>query len=458
MRAPGITVLIGPIPVVFLPGATLSAVGGIEAEVSMAYGESSNPEFEYGVEYKDRTWHPVNSQTQGDNGEPKQCIGWGSNVSASGSVAGQAGVELAGAVKVFGIAGPEAAISSKGKAKFEIAYEGENDELSASLSRSLVLGSDLAVNAEFKALGFEFGDTWTMLGIEREFAISTNIPMQLDLCPNEEGPSKPDEPDEEETTVSTLSGTVTDAATNEPINGAAVSVTDENGDEHSVVSAENGAYSLDVAYGRVTVFAKADGYIVYSRAVNVAEGINQTHDIQMSRELASTQYRAVLTWGEEPTDLDSHLVGASEQGSYHVYYSDDQAYDQNGEKIIAELDVDDVTSFGPETTTFDVSSSGSYSFFVHNYSGSPTLAASGAHVTLYRGDTKVGDYDVPSGGEELYWNVFQIHNGELKLLSDLSDSPLTDNGLARTDRSVKSFVIDPSLTAEVRRETEARDK
>lgn len=455
VKAPGLTVLIGPVPVVFVPGASLSAVGGLEAEISIAYGDGINPEFEYGVEYKDRVWSPVNGQEQGEAEEPKQCVGWGSKITSSGSVSGQAGLELTGDVKIFGIAGPAASISAKGETGFEVKYGGEDDKIEASLTRGLVIGADLAVDAEIEVLGFKIGDKWTMLGIERKFEVSNDGSLQLDVCPNEEGPSNPDE---EEPAMSTLSGSVTDAATNEPISGAIISITDGNGDKHSEISAANGTYSLDLAYGRVAVSAKADGYIGYSRTVNVAEGVKQTHDVQMSRELASTQYRAVVTWGENPTDLDSHLVGVSEQGSYHVYYGNDRAYDENSEKRIAELDVDDVTSYGPETTTFDVSPSGSYSFFVHNYSGSPSLAGSDAHVTLYHGDAKVGDYDVPAGGDELYWNVFQIHNGQLKVLNDLSDSPLADDGLARMARSVDSFRIDPSLSAKVRRETEARDK
>lgn len=455
VKAPGLTVLIGPVPVVFVPGATLSAVGELGAELSVAYGDGINPEFEYGVEYKDRIWQPVNSQTQGQPEEPKQCVGWGSKISSSGNVSGRAGLELAADVKVFGIAGPEVGVSGMGETELEVEYSGEKETIEGQLNRALVIGADLSVDAKFKVLGFEIGDVWSMLGIERKFEVSEDASLQLDFCQDEESPS---EPDEEEPSVSTLSGIVSDAATNELIGGAVVSVVDGEGEEHSVTSAANGTYSLDIAYGRVAVTAKADGYIDYSRTVNVGEGAKQSHDIQMSRELANTQYRAVLTWGAEPADLDSHLVGSSEQGSYHVYFNEDEAYDDNFEKIIAELDVDDVTSFGPETTTFDVSPSGNYSFFVHNFSGSPNLAGSGAHITLYRGDMKIGDYDVPSGGEEEYWNVFQIQNGQLKVLNNLSESPLMGDGQARMSRSVESYGIDASLADEVRRETESRNK
>jgi len=53
--------------------------------------------------------------------------------------------------------------------------------------------------------------------------------------------------------------------------------------------------------------------------------------------------RFVLTWGYLPKDLDSHLFTPNEQ---HIYFAQKAPYLAG-----ANLDVDDTTSYGPETTT-----------------------------------------------------------------------------------------------------------
>ena len=451
-----LTVMIGPVPVVFIPGATLSAVGNITAEVSFSYADSLNPSFEYGVEYKDGSWNPVRGEDQGGTQEPAQCVGWGSKVSASGDIAGQGGLELAADVKLFGFAGPKAVISAQGKSSFGIAYDGAEDKLTATTSRALVVGAGLNVDAKFKVIGVDFGTEWQLLGLERVFQLSEELPIQLDLCPDEVPAPNPD--DDQEATESTLSGMVVDAATNEPIGGATIRVEDGEGEIHNTSSATDGSYTVTLAHGEADITARADGYIPYSRTVGVTEGTTKTHDIQLSHELESTQYRAVLTWGAEPSDLDSHLIGADLDNYYHVYYGDKRAYDDSFENVIAELDVDDVTSYGPETTTFDVTSSGDYTFFVHNYSGSPSLTASGAHVTLYQGTSKIADFDVPAGDDQLYWNVFRISNGELSVVNTLSDSPTANDSGTETRRQVDPGGITTEQLAEVFIETESGNK
>ena len=62
--------------------------------------------------------------------------------------------------------------------------------------------------------------------------------------------------------------------------------------------------------------------------------------------------RIVLTWGEYPWDLDSHLYGKdklTDSDVFHTCYWAKNYY--QGSTAIAKLDVDDTTSYGPETTT-----------------------------------------------------------------------------------------------------------
>ncbi|MCL4234459.1 MAG: carboxypeptidase regulatory-like domain-containing protein, partial [Deltaproteobacteria bacterium] len=73
----------------------------------------------------------------------------------------------------------------------------------------------------------------------------------------------------------------------------------------------------------------------------------------LSQALLEGQMRIVLTWGATPSDLDSHLwaphYGCNAQNPYHLYFAARQC------GVIVNLDVDDTTSFGPETTTVGVS-------------------------------------------------------------------------------------------------------
>ena len=87
--------------------------------------------------------------------------------------------------------------------------------------------------------------------------------------------------------------------------------------------------------------------------------------------------------------------------------------------IDAILDVDDTTSYGPETTTFKVASTGTYRFYVHDYTNkeypsSRAMARSGAVVRVYKGTEKIAEVSVP-GGAGIYWNVFTITDGVFKL-------------------------------------------
>jgi uncharacterized protein YfaP (DUF2135 family) len=117
----------------------------------------------------------------------------------------------------------------------------------------------------------------------------------------------------------------------------------------------------------------------------------------------------VLDWGEQPRDLDAHLM---KEGSYHISYRDkikieDQAW----------LDRDDTDGQGPETITLKrPDDGGRYFFFVHDYSNrkstnSKALAESRAHVRVYSSGGLVNSFRVPQNLRGTKWPVFQVDNG-----------------------------------------------
>ena len=130
--------------------------------------------------------------------------------------------------------------------------------------------------------------------------------------------------------------------------------------------------------------------------------------------LASGQFRMILTWGENPRDIDSHLTGPTADGTsrWHVYYSAKQAGD------MCALDVDDTTSFGPETVTCPPTGNtatslrpGVYRYSVHHYSGTSNIGASGANVRLEFSNGQTYSFTPPAAtyaGTSDVWTVFEV--------------------------------------------------
>ncbi|MBQ5905907.1 MAG: hypothetical protein IIW88_08565, partial [Clostridia bacterium] len=117
---------------------------------------------------------------------------------------------------------------------------------------------------------------------------------------------------------------------------------------------------------------------------------------------------------------DSHLFGYPENGSnYHVYYSNKNAY-SNSERI-ANLDVDDTSSYGPETTTFVIDTKGKYEYYIDWFSGSGTWASCEGNVKVYNGDRLVYEFNAPNDNSRSgSWKVFTIENGIFKAHNSIS--------------------------------------
>ncbi|HHV58806.1 MAG TPA: hypothetical protein GXX49_00635 [Clostridiaceae bacterium] len=187
----------------------------------------------------------------------------------------------------------------------------------------------------------------------------------------------------------------------------------------------NGAYSVTLPAGNYCVEviderSVPDGYVRYqSGFFNIKVLGNKTIGNQngtVTPILPEGQIRVILRWGEYPWDLDSHMTGprVDSEDRFHVYWSNKQYryYDENGiYTTYVDLDVDDVTSYGPETTTIYKQTDGIYRFFVHDYSNrnltdTMAMANSGAYVQVYISDGLVATYYVPQEPGTL-WHVFE---------------------------------------------------
>ncbi len=182
----------------------------------------------------------------------------------------------------------------------------------------------------------------------------------------------------------------------------------------SIVSGYNGGYITDALdAGIYTVFVTDNriGALDYKKYLPTSFTIKilgnteiKSQNGTVSNSLNGNQLRIVLSWGSTPKDLDSHLyISTSSGGSGHVYYKSKLFY-VDGDKV-ADLDLDDTSSYGPETTTIYTAIDGIYTFYVQDYtnrgagSSNYNLSNSGATVYVYSGYSTlpIAVYSVPTG-------------------------------------------------------------
>lgn len=177
----------------------------------------------------------------------------------------------------------------------------------------------------------------------------------------------------------------------------------------------------------VVVSVSADNYVTQTMNVSLACAQTQSQGIALlpSGDMGAAEgdIRVILTWGQNPEDLDSHMTGPKTDGSadrFHVYYGPDNNCSSApcDPSIPAWLDIDDVDSYGPETTTINkINGSftpGIYRYYVHHYSGSANIPASGAVVQIYKGNQIVRSFSAPTTndsnvGDNYVWSVFEMN-------------------------------------------------
>ncbi len=183
----------------------------------------------------------------------------------------------------------------------------------------------------------------------------------------------------------------------------------------------NGTYRLDnLEAGNYTAEITGDGYQVNYITLQVLGGREtEQQNGTINPILTSGETRIVLTWGDSPSDLDSHLTGpiAGETERFHIFF-------YNGGDSNTNLDVDDTNRYGPETITIKEIQAGRYRYSVHDYSNqlnshSTALSNSDALVKVYRGEGLVSEFHVPNQAGTL-WSVFEIIEGEIHPINTMS--------------------------------------
>lgn len=214
-----------------------------------------------------------------------------------------------------------------------------------------------------------------------------------------------------------IRGRAVNALTGLPMGGAFISLYSglNNTTGTAVATAtttESGEYTINLPFGYYTVLGE---YSEFNPTVSIAtiySFIDQDlGDIVLNPLNSNTgQWRFILDWGDTPADLDSHITGpTATQERFNVYFAkkiySDAVTDVN-------LDVDDITSYGPETITLTKVTNGVVRYSVHDYtnrgkSTSEALRKSKARVRVYNGSNLISTFNVPSGKGDL-WKVFTL--------------------------------------------------
>ncbi len=215
-------------------------------------------------------------------------------------------------------------------------------------------------------------------------------------------------------------GLVSDAADGRPLADAEIQIVRPSDQAvlATTTSGTDGTYAFDeLPGGTYTAVVRATGYLRTSQDIAVTAGSETEANFSLSPLLAAGEVRIVLTWGERPYDLDSHLWLPPTR-PYHVYFSRTGDLDACPD---AALDVDDTSSYGPETITVAQRvTGGNYVYYVHNFSGSPDLAGSGAKVEVFDATGLIAAFDAPATGTGGYWHVFDM-DGDTGAITEVNE-------------------------------------
>lgn len=249
--------------------------------------------------------------------------------------------------------------------------------------------------------------------------------------------------------IGTVTGIITNAFDGNGVEGLTIKFRKGINNTDGVIVNETmtgpyGVYETQLEAGSYTGEISGEGFITsYFYVVSIGGRFNNGQNGVISPIIGNDQIRIVLTWGEYPRDLDSHLTGPGKDGRFHVYFAN-KAYYQDGETY-ADLDWDDTYSYGPETTTIYKRTEGLYRFSVHDYSNrgsydSKNLSLSGAEVRVYRGSYLIAVFPVPSNKIGTVWTVFELDGDKIIPVNTFSNEPNSGN--------IQSFSLEDGIASE----------
>jgi hypothetical protein len=184
-----------------------------------------------------------------------------------------------------------------------------------------------------------------------------------------------------------------------------------------------------------TITVELDGYITMTKEVAVSGeiAVGQIGDFASSKVLGAGDWRVILQWAEEPSDLDSWTYfgrGHSTSVKWYGKYGYDPV-----SGIQVWLDRDDVDGVGPETTTIKnadtcVGEDDCLIWFMvnnHAYWDSTKMDQAQGTITVYHGDSVAAKYKIPEciGPDTLWYAAFtlDVRQGHGEVLQGFRQTP-----------------------------------
>ncbi|WOC25600.1 Ig-like domain-containing protein [Pseudoalteromonas sp. N1230-9] len=203
----------------------------------------------------------------------------------------------------------------------------------------------------------------------------------------------------------------------------------------SAVTDINGDFSIPVKMDSTVLISSTSGGL--SRTFSVETNLTDlTLDECIVLDEVFTKIK--LNWGATPSDLDSHLWGptATEGEQFHIYFGSDTATVND---IIMFLDVDDITSYGPEVISIpEFPLPGTYTYKVHNYSNTPEIDSTTAKVELVINNQR-RVFTPPSSGVEDLWHVFDLVVSETGAVEIVEVNKFEDDLILYTSAQNRQF-------------------
>ena len=211
---------------------------------------------------------------------------------------------------------------------------------------------------------------------------------------------------------------IKDAENNNPLEGATIVVTagvEAGGPTVGQYTTDNtGLVRIALDSGDYVLNISKEGYISNQGAAMHLEPEMENHsEYSLSRELGENETRIVLSWGATPRDLDSHLlIPVPNSNAYDRVFYSDKICMRDG-VLIARLDVDDTSSFGPETTTIYDLPQEPMLYCVHDFSNqrmstSMEMSNSNMTVQVLRHDDVLATYTVSPNRNSREWILFWL--------------------------------------------------
>ena len=230
-----------------------------------------------------------------------------------------------------------------------------------------------------------------------------------------------------------IGGTVRDALTGASLSGVTVDlrsgVNNTTGDiMASTTTDSDGSYTfVGLPVGTYTALFSRGGFRPNTSTVGVVGGtLTGGQDGTLSPPPIPGEVRIVLTWGATPEDLDAHLTGPKPAGTpdsfsdpscssdperFHLFFLCAGNFSPFPDDFT--LDLDDVTSFGPETITLRRRLEGIYRYSVHDFTNSffdesTALSNSGAQVRVFIEGSEPLTFNIPPDMPGTVWTVFEL--------------------------------------------------